>query len=89
MTATIRSQYEHLDKENLGDGLTESELYFWATQHGKENRVCQDAGHFEKYGWCRSCKNPLCPDTRWHCRCSAGKNQITPYRIRRRGNIGG
>ena len=80
---TSRSPWD-THTEDLGDGLAEGELYFWAEIKGKENKQHVVAGHNETYGRCRTCDNCLCPEMqrRWTCRCAAGKKQITPYRIR-------
>lgn len=84
------SRWEHA-QEDLGEGLTEAELYFWAEIKRNENLQHVEAGHNLSFGRCSTCDNCLCPamQTRWACRCAAGKKQVTPYRIRfSRGQYG-
>lgn len=82
---TLRSPYEHLvgEDHDLGDGLSEAELYFWA-----ERKRAQNFPHFEQNhtfcGWCKNClcNRPLSPNFGFRCVCDSGKSMLTPYRIR-------
>jgi len=77
--------YDHLRGKNhdLGDGLTEAELYHWARIKRSENQLHRDIGHERKYGFCRLCDNCLCGRMKqFICRCAEGKKQVSPYRIR-------
>jgi hypothetical protein len=81
---TSRGDYDHLTgaDNQLGEGLTEAELYFWAAIKKSENREHRELGHDKTYGWCRECDNCRCGWSRFACRCSAGRVTLTPYRIR-------
>lgn len=68
---------------DLGDGLTEVELYFWADRKYEQNRPHFLRGHL----FCDKCKNCLCGkklsgDVGFRCMCAFGKTLVTPYRIR-------
>jgi len=71
------SPYEGLD-EDLGQGMTEAELYFWATEKRKEGLLHRSRGH---ENFCQSCKACLCGSFRWKCICASGRKYVTPYRI--------
>jgi hypothetical protein len=69
---------EHTD---LGDGLTEAELYWWADRKREQNLPCYLAGH----QLCPKCRNCSCFDHvtgAFRCLCAFGKKMVTPYRIR-------
>lgn len=80
---TSRYKWDTADKENLGDGLTQPELYFWAEEKRRENQFHIDVGHDRKYGLCPTCGNCLCGRKDFRCICP-GKTYITPYRVRAR-----
>lgn len=67
----------------LGEGLTEAELYFWADRKREQNWE-----HFRRrHELCPRCKNCLCGerlphDAGFRCVCAFGKKMLTPYRIR-------
>jgi hypothetical protein len=66
---------------DLGEGLTEAELYFWADQKRAQNLPCFLAGHT----LCPKCRNCSCFDRGtygFRCMCAFGKKMVTPYRIR-------
>lgn len=81
---TSRGQFDWMTGKDhqLGEGLTEAELYHWAAIKRNENRQHRDLGHDKLYGWCRECDNCLCGWSRFSCRCTAGRVTVTPYRIR-------
>lgn len=84
-TTTLRSPYEHLvgEDQDLGEGLSTAELFFWA-----ERKRQQNYPHFKRgHRICPTCKNCLCgrtlsPDFGFRCICDTGKSYVTPYRIR-------
>ena len=69
--------YKHLTAD-LGEGLTEGELYFWSALKKIENMPHRKAGHT----MCARCDNCLDGDARWRCLCGIGRKYVTPYRIR-------
>jgi hypothetical protein len=70
--------------EDLGEGLTDGEYFFWQEQKRNENLSHRGRGHTF---FCPACKNCLCddPSKRFKCICASGKIWATPYRIRMRG----
>jgi len=67
----------------LGEGLTEAELYFWADLKREQNLEHFHRGH----DICTKCKNCRCGrrllnDHGFRCMCDVGKKMVTPYRIR-------
>lgn len=84
----LTTQFDNLTLD-LGDNLTEGELYFWAGQKRAENLFHMRLGHVTKYGFCRKCGNCLCgnlnftPLKSFRCLCIFGKVYATPYKVRK------
>lgn len=86
MIRDVRVQYDNLT-EDMGEGLTSGEYFFWQTQKRNENLRHRYGGHDR---FCPTCHNCLCgePDKRFKCVCGEGKVWISPYRLRRRADLG-
>jgi hypothetical protein len=72
------------EEGDLGEGLTEAELYFWADKKRE-----QQEPHWRKHPQklCSKCRNCLCGrklrgDAGFRCMCDAGRKLVTPYRVR-------
>lgn len=84
MSRRRRLDWAEFNKEDeptdLGEGLTEEELYFWADIKREQNTPCVLKGH----RLCDKCKNCRCFDhsVGFRCLCAFGKKMVTPYRIR-------
>lgn len=81
-------QEELFQDDDLGGGLTEEELYFWALRKRRQNLEHYKRAT-EAHPPCPTCKNCLCgrklPDDQgFRCVCGAGLIFITPYRLRLR-----
>jgi len=84
-TLRLASPYEHLTGEDqqLGEGLTTAELFYWADKKRQQN----EPHWLKNHEFCRRCKNCLCgrrliPFYGFRCICDTGKTYVTPYRIR-------
>lgn len=69
---------------DLGEGLTETELYWWA-----DRKRAQQYPHFMKHPQklCPKCRNCLCgktlrDDAGFRCMCDFGRKMVAPNRIR-------
>ena len=86
VTSGYRTQFDNRT-EDMGEGLTDGEYFFWQTAKRNENLVHRDRGHTQ---FCQTCFNCKCgePDKRFKCVCGEGKVWLTPYRLRKRANLG-
>lgn len=83
---------------DLGDNLTEGELYFWSIDRARQNRAHLDQFPHHQRIWCNKCNNCTCDKaglgaqvlgfTQFRCICASGYRMVTPYKLRRRGNLG-